>query len=65
MNSKKKNTANEPSPVYETTAKERVDELDPILVQLIEKSKKEFEQGKGISTEEVIRQTKLRYPFLK
>ena len=43
MTSKKKNTINEPSEVYETTSKVETtsEELHPVLVKLLEKSIKE------------------------
>ena len=67
MNSKKKNTVNEPSEVYETSPSTEAnsEELHPILVQLIEKSKKEHEQGLVFSHEEAMSIIKLRFPFLK
>ena len=65
MNAKKKNTTNEPSEVYETAAKENVDKLHPVLVQLIEKSKKNHKEGTIISHEEAMLKIKERYPFLK
>ena len=65
MNDKKKNTAKEPSEVYETAAKENVDKLNPILFQSIEKSKKNHKVGAVISHEEAILKIKERYPFLK
>ncbi len=67
MNSKKKNIVEEPAEVYDVTPNNEVtsDELHPVLVQLLEKSIKEIEEGKTFTHEEVMRMTKEKYPFLK
>ena len=67
MNSNKKNNAEEPAEAYEVTPKvdSNEEELHPILVQLIEKSKQEHEQGLGFSHEEAMRRIKVRFPFFK
>ena len=67
MNSNKKNSAKEPAEAYEVTPKVNCieEELDPVLVKLIEKSKQEHEQGLGFSNEEAMRRIKARFPFLK
>ena len=41
------------------------DELHPILIKLIEKSRLNHKGGKGIPHDEVMRRVKLKYPFLK
>ena len=61
MTSKKKNTVNEPSEVYETTS----EELHPVLVKLLEKSIKEHQDGKVFSHEEARQIIKSKFPFLK
>lgn len=65
MNAKKKNIAKEPTEIYEATSKTRITsgELNPILVQLIEKSKKEHEQGLDLSHEEAMQKIKLKFPL--
>ena len=67
MTSKKKNGVNEPSEVYQPTPKVELtsEELNPVLVKLIEKSKQDSFDGKGISHEEMKNIIKLKYPFLK
>lgn len=67
MTSKKKNTINEPSEVYETTSKVETtsEELHPVLVKLLEKSIKEHEEGKVFSHEEARQMIKSKFPFLK
>jgi hypothetical protein len=66
MNSKKKNIVEEPAAVYEVNPNSEVtsEELHPVLIQLLEKSIKEAEEGKTFSHEEVMRMTKEKYPFL-
>ena len=65
MNAKKKNIAKEPTEIYKVTSKNGVtsEELNPILVQLIEKSKKEHEQGLDLSHEEAMQKIKLKFPL--
>lgn len=41
------------------------EKLHPVLVQLLEKSIKEANEGKTFTHEEVMRMTKERFPFLK
>ena len=67
MNSNKKNSAKEPAEAYEVTPKvdSNEEELHPILVQLLDKSIKEANEGKFISHEEAMRRIKVRFPFLK
>ena len=67
MNSNKKNSAKEPAEAYEVTPKVDSNEetLHPVLVQLINKSKQEHEQGLVFSNEEAMRRIKARFPFLK
>lgn len=40
-------------------------ELNPLLIQLLEKSKNQFERGEYISYDEMKKRIKLKYPFLK
>lgn len=63
MNAKKKNIAKEPTEIYKVTSKNGVtsEELHPVLVQLIEKSKKEHEQGFSFSHEEAMQKIKLKF----
>ncbi|MNT97551.1 hypothetical protein D3C72_2399000 [compost metagenome] len=65
MNAKKKNIAKEPTVIYEATSKAGItsEELNPILIQLIEKSKKEYEQGLDLSHEEAKQKIKLKFPL--
>lgn len=60
------NKVEEPSIEYNLEKKITDDsKLHPILVQLIEKSKKNHEEGNVFSHEEAMRRIKLKYPFLK
>ncbi len=67
MNSKKKNSVEEPAAVYEVTPNNEAttEKLHPVLIQLIEKSKREIAEGKGIPHEEAMKRIKLKFPFLK
>ena len=67
MTLKKKYIAQELAEVYESASKNtsHSDELNPILGKLIEKSKQNHLEGKGISHEDATRKIKERYPFLK
>lgn len=67
MTSKKKNTINEPSEVYETTPKVETtsEELHPVLVKLLEKSIQDAKDGKGISHEEAMKRIKEKIASLK
>ncbi len=53
--------------IYEVTPNNKVtsEEVHPILLQLIEKSKIEIAEGKGISHEEAMKRIKQKFPFLK
>jgi hypothetical protein len=58
----------EPLSVYEADKVENLnnsDELHPVLVKLIDKSKKNHQEGLVFSQEEVMEKIKLKYPFLK
>lgn len=59
----------EPASVYETqnnaTTSQSEELLHPILIKLLEKSRQDSIDGKGISHEEMRQKIKLRYPFLK
>jgi hypothetical protein len=64
----KLDSVNEAASVYETESKltaNQSEELHPILIKLIEKSRQDSIDGKGISHEEMRQKIKLRYPFLK
>lgn len=63
MNSKKKNIVEEPAEVYEVTPNSEVasEELHPVLIQLIEKSIKQHDEGKGIPHEEVMRRFREKF----
>lgn len=65
MNAKKKDIAKEPTEIYEASSKTGAtsEELNPILAQLIEKSKKEHEQDLGFSHEEAMRKIKSKTTF--
>jgi len=67
MTSKKKNIANEPEEVYDTTPKDKTtfEETHPLLVKVLEKSVQDAKEGKGISHTEMIKRIKQKYPFLK
>lgn len=59
------NKVEEPATEYSLEKKTDDSELHPVLVQLLEKSIKEADEGKTFTHEEVMRMTKERYPFLK
>ncbi len=63
MNSKKKNSVEEPDSVYEVTPTNEVtsEELHPVLIQLIEKSIEQHDEGKGIPHEEVMRRFREKF----
>jgi hypothetical protein len=63
MNSKKKNSVEEPAAVYEVTPYNEVttEKLHPVLIQLIEKSIKQHDEGKGIPHEEVMRRFREKF----
>jgi hypothetical protein len=68
--SEKINSVQEPTTVYETTFKEKLDptntdEQEILLQKLLAIGLKQSEMGIGISNEEMKKRTKLRYPFLK
>jgi len=67
MDSKRKNIAKEPSEVYQTSSKTNVnsEELHPVLVKLLEKSMDQANKGEFLSTEEVMKKAKEKFPFLK
>lgn len=67
MTSKKKNRLEEPAETYEVTPTNEVtsEELHPILVQLLEKSIKEIEEGKTSSHEEVMKRFREKFPLQK
>lgn len=67
MDSKRKNIAKEPSEVYETSQKANVnqEEMHPILVKLLEKSIEQADRGEVLSTEEVMKRAREKFPFLK
>ena len=59
-----KNTAKEPIAEYDVKSYSSIEQL-PIFGKVIEKSKQNHLEGKGISHEEATRKIKERYPFLK
>ena len=67
MTSKKKNKIEEPTEAYEVTPKDEVtsEELHPVLVQLLEKSIKEIEEGKTSTHEEVMKRFREKFPLQK
>ena len=67
MNSNKKNSAKEPAEAYEVTPKvdSKEEVLHPILVQLLDKSIKEANEGKFISHEEAMQKIKEKISSLK
>jgi hypothetical protein len=67
MTSKKKKRIEEPTEAYEVTPKDEVtsEELHPVLVQLLEKSIKEIEDGKTSSHEEVMKRFREKFPLQK
>jgi hypothetical protein len=73
-NSNKKHKASEPvipkveEPTVEYNVEEKIYaniEDHPLFAKVIEKSKKQHEQGLGFSHEEAMRRIKLKFPFLK
>lgn len=67
MTSKKKNIIEEPAEIYEVTPTNEVtsEKLHPVLVQLLEKSIKEIEEGKTSSHEEVMKRFREKFPLQK
>ena len=67
MTSKKKNIIEDPTETYEVTPTSEVtsEELHPVLVQLLEKSIKEIEDGKTSSHEEVMKRFREKFPLQK
>lgn len=67
MDSKRKNIAKEPSEVYQTSSKTNMnsEELHPVLVKLLEKSMDQANKGEFLSTGEVMKKAKEKFPFLK
>jgi hypothetical protein len=67
MTSKKKNKIEEPTEAYEVTPKidAASEELHPVLVQLLEKSIKEIEEGKTSKHEEVMKRFREKFPLQK
>ena len=63
----KKNQAEEPTENYQIESANEVqsEELHPVLVALLEKSRQDAKEGKGIPHEEVMKRIKEKYPFLK
>ena len=63
MTSKKKNRIEEPTEAYKVTPTNEVtsEELHPVLIQLIEKSIKQHDEGKGIPHEEVMRRFREKF----
>lgn len=71
-NRNKNSTTSNPSVIEEPAVKYFVEkkasdntEFHPVLIQLLEKSIKEAQDGKGSTTQEVMQRVKEKYPFLK
>ncbi len=71
-NRNKNGTTSNPSVIEEPAVEYIVDkkasdntEFHPVLIQLLEKSIKEAQDGKGSTTQEVMQRVKEKYPFLK
>ena len=65
---KKKEPVQEPVTEYlkvENSTSDEEEEFHPILIQLLEKAKRESKLGLGISQEEAMLRIKEKYPFLK
>ena len=56
----------EPAVAYNVTPKTEVEdsETHPILIKLLEKAMQESREGKGSTTEEVMKRVREKYPFL-
>jgi hypothetical protein len=67
MTSEKKNKIDEPAEAYEVTPKSELtsENLHPVLVQLLEKSIKEIEEGKTSTHEEVMKRFREKFPLQK
>jgi hypothetical protein len=62
----KNKMVNDPKTVYKTTSNiNNTEELHPVLVQLLEKTIQECDEGKGATTVEVMKRVSKKYPFLK
>jgi hypothetical protein len=64
----KKEPVQEPVTEYlkvENSTSDEEEEFHPILIQLLEKAKRESKLGLGISQEEAMLRIKEKYPFLK
>jgi hypothetical protein len=59
------NKVEEPITEYSTEKTYTNIEQHPLFAKVIEKSKKEAAEGKGSTTEEVMKRVKEKYPFLK
>ena len=59
------NKVEEPAAEYSTEKTYANIEDHPLFIKVIEKSIKEAEEGKGSTTEEVMKRVKEKYPFLK
>ncbi|MCZ8197267.1 MAG: hypothetical protein O9267_06655 [Flavobacterium sp.] len=57
------NKVEEPATEYSLEKKTDDSELHPVLVQLLEKSKKQHEQGLSFSHEEAMQKIKSKLPF--
>ena len=44
---------------------EQEEELHPVLIELLKKSKQQAKEGKGIPHDEVMKRMKEKFPFLK
>jgi predicted transcriptional regulator len=59
------NKVEEPATEYSTEKTYANIEEHPLFIKVIEKSIKEAAEGKTFTTEEVMKMTKEKYPFLK
>lgn len=59
-----KNKLKEPTTEYDIKSFSSIEQL-PVFRKIIEKSKEDAKQGKGISHDEMSKKLKLKYSFLK
>lgn len=60
----KKDNAEKPITKYDVQTYSSIEQI-PTFGKVIEKSRQDERQGKGISHEEMTKKLKLKYPFLK
>ncbi len=60
------NKVEEPKTEYSVDEQiEQEEELHPVLIELLKKSKQQAKEGKGIPHDEVMKRMKEKFPFLK